>query len=206
MKTINKTKMTAIIIMVILTLSTFMLMTNNTVQAQIADEQPVAGPIPIGVTPDREIETIAYLSFRPRPVGLGQPILVNIWIQTEILNAQQKFMQAHSVAITKPDGTIDVITIDSYLADSTAWFEYVVDQVGTWTLQFNFLGMYFPAGRYYNGYIVTNSTGSNQADNHYYMPSSDGPYELEVQEDIVYSWPPADLPTDYWTRPVSPEH
>ncbi len=206
MKTINKTKMTAIIIMVILTLSTFMLMTNNTVQAQIADEQPVAGPIPIGVTPDRLIETISYLSFRPDPVGVGQPILVNMWIQTEVLSASQKFIQAHSVTITKPDGTIDIITVDSYISDSTAWFEYVVDQVGTWTLQFNFLGMYFPAGRYYNGYIVTNSTGSNQADNRYYMPSSDGPYELEVQEDIVYSWPESPLPTDYWTRPVSPEH
>ena len=26
---------------------------------------------------------------------------------------------------------------------------------------------------------------------------------LTVQEDFVYSWPPAPLPTDYWDRPAS---
>jgi outer membrane protein assembly factor BamB len=38
----------------------------------------------------------------------------------------------------------------------------------------------------------------------YYTPSSVGPYEFTVQENMVMSWPPAPLPTDYWTRPVSP--
>ena len=40
----------------------------------------------------------------------------------------------------------------------------------------------------------------------YYEPSSTGEQTLTVQEDIVYSWPPAELPTDYWTRPVTAEH
>ena len=200
-----KTKIITIITIALLTVSTMTVFLNTTVNAQIADEQPVPGPIPTGVTPDRLVETLARFSFRPRPVGVNQPILINIWIQTETLNAHQKFTQAHSVTIVKPDGSQEVITIDSYISDSTAWFEYLVEQVGTYKLTFNFLGMYFPAGRYLNGFRVDNSSGSNSPESIYYQPSSDGPYDLEVQEDIVYSWPAADLPTDYWTRPVSPE-
>ena len=37
-------------------------------------------------------------------------------------------------------------------------------------------------------------------------PSSDGPYTFVVQQDVVGSWPGSPLPTDYWTRPVSPEN
>jgi hypothetical protein len=38
------------------------------------------------------------------------------------------------------------------------------------------------------------------------MPSSTAEQELVVQSEQVLSWPPAALPTDYWTRPVSPEN
>jgi len=149
------------------------------------------------------VDVIAYLSFRPNPVGVGQTILVNIWV-TPPLNPM-RFHQDYTVTITDPDGNEDVITMDSYCADATAWFEYVVDQVGTWTLKFDFLGTYFPAGRYYNGYVVTNTTG-NLLDSAYYPADSTVEQELVVQEEQVLSWPPSPLPTDYWTRPVSLEN
>jgi hypothetical protein len=96
--------------------------------------------------------------------------------------------------------------MDSYLGDGTAWFEYTPDQVGKWTIKFDFLGMYYPAGRYYNGYIVTNTSGTQFSLSSYYQPSSDGPYDLVVQEEQVSSWPASALPTDYWTRPVHPHN
>jgi hypothetical protein len=34
-------------------------------------------PLPAGVTPGATYETIAYMSFRPNPIGLNQPLLVN---------------------------------------------------------------------------------------------------------------------------------
>ena len=199
----------SLIIITILMLETVALMTNtplDTVNAQLATQQPVSGPLPSGVTVDATINTITHLSFRPRPVGLGQPFLVNIWMQPPI-HAQRMFIQAFTVTITKPDGTKDVVgPLDSYTGDGTAWFEYIADQVGNWTIKFDFLGMYYPAGQYYNGYIVTNTSGTKFTSTVYYEPSSDGPYNLVVNDEQAASWPASSLPTDYWTRPVAPHN
>ena len=129
---------------------------------------------------------------------------MNMWIEATTLSASYKHFQAYKVTFTKPDGTKDVIMKDSYVADTTSWFEYAPDQAGEWTVKLDYLGQYFPAGRYLNGYIVTNSSGTSITQSVYYNPGSDGPYGLVVQEQQVLSWPPAPLPTDYWTRPVSP--
>ncbi|MCX8178179.1 MAG: hypothetical protein N3F10_07825, partial [Candidatus Bathyarchaeota archaeon] len=37
-------------------------------------------PLPSGVTPDHRVRTVACLSFRPNPVGVGQPVLINAWL------------------------------------------------------------------------------------------------------------------------------
>lgn len=196
---INKPKFATTIIIVLLLTSAFMLM-SNTAQAQSTDE-PVSGPLADGVTPDVIESTRAFLSFRPTTVGVGQVILVNLWLNPA--THQSRYHPDYEVIITDPDGNEESIFIDSYQADTTAWFEYTVDQVGTWTLQFVFHGTYFPGGDVAGGYgeaaIVT--LGSV-----YYEPSSTEKQELVVQEDIVYSWPESELPTDYWTRPISLEN
>src|SRR5450759_555489 len=97
--------------------------------------------LPTGVTPDMTITTKAYLSFRPNPVGVGQTIIVNMWMDPG--PSVTRFFRDFTITITKPDGTKDVKTLNSYFADSTAWFEYVVDQAGTWKLKFDFSGAYF---------------------------------------------------------------
>ena len=167
-------------------------------------------PLPAGVTPDLTAETAAYLSFRPNPVGVNQVILVNMWV-TPALHVS-RYLSDYKITITKPDGSSDIVTIDSYRADATGWFEYPVDQIGIWTLKFDFPGGYFPAGNYtiYQGAYETRQTVGDEIyefpESCYYAPSSTGEQTLIVQEDIVYSWPESELPTDYWTRPVSPEH
>ena len=40
----------------------------------------------------------------------------------------------------------------------------------------------------------------------YYKPTSTSERTLTVQEEMVYSWPESDLPTDYWTRPAVKEN
>ena len=158
-------------------------------------------PLPAGVTPDVTLDTSICLSFRPNPVGVGQPIIVNMWMNPPV--AVTRYLSGFKVTITKPDGTQDVKTLNSYQADSTAWFEYVVDQVGTWKLKFEFPGGYFPAGNY------TMPAGTSQVGftesytkSCYYKPSSTPEQKLVVQGDAVFSWPPSALPTDYWTRPA----
>jgi hypothetical protein len=188
-------------------------LTTVPVQAQIirAAEQPVSGPLPAGVTPAVTIHTTASINIRPNPVGVGQPFLVNIW--TTPAPAVNRMQYGYTVTITRPDGTKDTLKMDSQPHDGASWFEYVADQLGTWKLQFSFAGTYHPAGRYFDGYIVTaNSTvidpeqsfrQPNTYDSVYYEPSSTPEQTLTVQQELVSSWPPSPLPTDYWTRPVT---
>jgi hypothetical protein len=218
----RKTKLTASIAIVLLMTTAFMLMAtplfaqdeegphggssqlpSDWSTGNYAEEQPVSGPLPTGATPELERSTEAFLSFRPNPVGLNQIFLVNLWTSPSV--HVERFHPNYKVTITKPDATVINLTMNSYCADATAWFEWIADQTGTWTLKFDFLGTYFPAGRYFNGWIVTNTTGSVLG-SAYYKPSSTAELTLEVQDDIVYSWPPSPLPTDYWTRPIPPEH
>ena len=162
-------------------------------------------PLPSGATPDETYETIAYLSFRPNPIGVGQPLLVNLWFQPPL--HATRYFKGLSVTFTRPDGTTDNIgPINTFQGDATAWFEYVTDQVGTWKIKFDFPGGYFPAGNYSVTAAYLYGNVINFTKSVYYKPSSDGPYEFVVQDAQVLSWPPSPLPTDYWTRPVSPEN
>ena len=205
----QKTKLMSILLMIILTLSTFIVFTTTLVSAQNEYDNLYEGgsmPLPSGVTPDLTLETISYLSYRPHTIGVGQTFLVNIWLQPPLHIA--RYFSGYTVTITKPSGAeIEVGPIDSYRGDTSAWFEWIADEAGTWTLDFDFPGGYFPAGNYTR---IARYGGSDTVygfdESVYYEPSSDGPYELEVQEDIVYSWPESAIPTDYWDRPVSPEN
>lgn len=178
-----------------------LLMQNNSVEGQLAPTQPSSGKLPTGVTVDFTVKTVPYISVRPSTVGLSQQILVNTWI-IPAPNNQRAFTDL-KITITKPDSTQDIITMDSYPADGTAWFEYVVDQVGEWKFKFDFPGMYFPAGRYLAGEIITASTGGIVYTSAYYEPSSTAETTITVQNEMISSLPESPLPTDYWTRPIS---
>ncbi len=161
--------------------------------------------LPSGVTPDMELKMDPYLSFRPNPVGIGQPILVNVW--TVPGPSFVRYFTDLKVTLTKPDGSTEEVVFDTFRADSTGYFEHVVDQAGTWKIKLDIPGQFFPAGNY------TMPEGTSQAgytDSYtrslYYKPASTAEQTLIVQEDMVPSWPMSSLPTDYWTRPVPPEH
>jgi hypothetical protein len=165
----------------------------------------IPGPLQSGITADVEVETRAFLSFTPNLIGLNQELLVNIWLNPAL--HVSRYFKDYTVTITKPDGSTDVVKIDSYRADSTAWFPYIVDQIGTWTLKFDFPGGYFPAGNYTTAEgAVMGGRVTSFTESVYYKPSSTPVQNLTVQEDMIYSWPPAALPTDYWSRPISPEN
>ena len=59
-------------------------------KAQIAATQPTVGALPTGVTPSITISTVSYLSVSPNPIGVNQPLLINVWTQPPInINRQQ---------------------------------------------------------------------------------------------------------------------
>ena len=192
----------AIIVTVLLMASiTLMTMPVQPVKAQVALTPEVAlrypeqirdsgVPLPPGVTPSLTLDTHPFLSFRPNPVGLGQTIIVNIWLTPALYPS--RYHEGYTVTITKPDGTKDTIVKDSYFADATAWFDYTVDQVGTWTLKFDFPGGYYPSGIYCRpgseappgitgvGAGTTTDRYWNFTESVYYKPSSTPEQQLVV--------------------------
>jgi hypothetical protein len=187
------------------------LVTITPLQAQSL-EQPTSGPLDPSKTVDVATYSQAYLSVRPSPIGIGQIFLVNFWV-TPAPDANRKYLD-FEVTITRPDGSTHLIKMDSYVADGTAWFEYMADQIGQWTFKFKFPGVYFPAGFYVAGEVVAETgqggffgTGGSMYDESVYVPPSETPeITLIVQEEMVESWPQSPLPTDYWTRPVNTEN
>jgi len=200
----NRAKTTSAVFFVLMMASVTLLanVSVQPVEAQLHAQQPYTGPLKTGDTADITIPTGAYLSFGPNPIGLGQPILLNLWVAP--CPATQRTFRDYKVTITKPDGIKNVLTPESYTAEATAWASYIADQVGTWKLKFDFPGMYFPAGYYLNYNRVANTSGNIYIWSMYFEPSSTEEQTLTVQSDMVYSWPPAPLPTDYWTRPAQP--
>jgi hypothetical protein len=200
-------KMTAITL--ILLMASIALMAIPVKAQQYTNLQEGGGiPLPSGVTPDETYPVLARLAVRPNPIGVGQPLLVNVWAEPPIHISH--YFKDYTITITKPDGTKIVKVIPSYRGDSTAWFEYTVDQVGTWKVKFDFLGAYFPAGNYttvrVEGQHIDVSTVTSFPKSVYYQPSTSPELEVVVQQEIVVAWPGSPLPTDYWTRPISPEN
>ena len=200
----NKKTKTLALFTTILLLASIMSMVMPLKAQEDAYGYPELESLPQGVTPEYTFDKIAFLSFRPNPIGVGQSLLVNLWTTPGTYHAF--YMHDYKVTIQKPDGSTQEVVLDSYLGDCTAWFEFTPDQVGTWKFKFESPGTYIPAGSYVDRPGVLTSGNYTLPHSVYYKPTSTDWQELEVQEGFVFSWPPSDLPTDYWTRPISPEN
>jgi len=159
--------------------------------------------LPSGVTPGATYSTIPYLNFAPTTIGLGQSILINMWIEPPIY-VEREFYNAYTITLTNPSGsTITLGPFSSFQGDTTAYTTYTPDAAGNWTIQSNFLGGYFPPGNYTGiGGVFLESSILNCPLGVYYSPSSSAVYKLTVQPSLIASWPPSSLPTSYWSVPV----
>ncbi|MFC1487029.1 PQQ-binding-like beta-propeller repeat protein [Thermoproteota archaeon] len=211
---INKTKITAIFVITILITSVFLLMMPTIVQAELAAKQPYSGPLKSGDVADGTFDTDVWISIRPNVIGVNQPVLINAWA-TPASNAQRRLHDFH-IIINKPDGTTDEYTLDTEIDTAATWMEYLPDQVGEYTYKVDFPGTFHPAGYYNNGEIFTEASEAGSGYRNrpteytgstYYKPDTSPEYTFTVQEDMVFSWSPVmQAPTDYWERPVAPEH
>jgi hypothetical protein len=168
--------------------------------------------VPAGATASVTIATEAFMSVTPSPVGVGQTLLVNLWL--EPASHFQRFFSGYTVTITKPDSTVETVgPLNSYQGDTTAWFNYVPETVGEYKFVFNFAGNYFPAGYYFNGIVYPSiaaigpyTAGMFNAptylDSAFYQASHSPTTTVTVQSAMVASWPAIPLPTDYWWRPI----
>ena len=149
-------------------------------------------PIVKAHDPPWKIPTTAYMNISPNPVGVGQTVFVVVWLDrtpsgTSVSN-DIRFMN-YQLTIIKPDGTEDHYTWPVVTdTTSSAYTTYTPQQVGNYSVRFDFPGQVF--------------TWSGAYQNDTFNPSSRTLPLVVQQEELpnpVTSYP---LPSEYWTRPI----
>jgi hypothetical protein len=156
-------------------------------------------------TPAWEIPTYSFISVSPNPVGVGQKVNVNFWVNLPPPTASAQYgdrWTKMTVIVTKPGGTTE--TLGPFTSDATGgtFTTYTPAVVGNYTFQFVFggetiLGNNLPAGTLPSAYAEVGD---------YYKPSNSNVFKVTVQQEPIGYPPVVPLPTNYWTRPIYGEN
>jgi hypothetical protein len=147
-------------------------------------------------TPAWDIQSFAYVSVAPSPIGVGQTVQVYMWVDIPMPSAAVSNdirRHGYQLTITRPDGTTETHSWD-IISDTTGiqFWTYTPDQIGNYTLFFQYAGQtYTWSGTYQNDTMKPASAKTT----------------LEVTQDQLPS--PIDsypLPAEYWTRPIEGEN
>ena len=152
--------------------------------------------------PPWEIDTFAFISAAPNPIGVGQTVLVVFWIDKLPPTAQGPNgdrWRGYEVTITKPDGNIEQRGPFTSDPVGLAYFTYQPDQVGTYNFQFSFPGQVLAEG---DNPFMPNIAFVDD----YFKPSTSSKTPLVVQQDPIQPYPDAPLPEGYWDRPIDAEN
>ncbi|MEM2703019.1 MAG: PQQ-binding-like beta-propeller repeat protein [Candidatus Bathyarchaeia archaeon] len=145
------------------------------------------------------IYPVAYLSFRPNPIGVNQTLLVNVWVSPSCPWGLK--LRNYTVEFTKPDNSKFIYgPFDAIQSENTAWFEIKVDMIGKWKLKFK------SPEQLVEGYYTPWPPGPLKWGSFLYKACESPEMELIVQKEPVPGWPPSDYPSSYWTLPVHPEN
>jgi outer membrane protein assembly factor BamB len=146
--------------------------------------------------------TFSFISVSPNPVGVGQTLRVNFWVNQPPPTASAQYGDRWTnmtVVVTKPDGTKQ--TLGPFTSDDTGGThtDYVPTTVGNYSFQFFFGGYTIqdlnPATPYPPG-VHSAFYGD------YFEPSQSNVFTVTVQQAPIASAPVTPLPTNYWTRPI----
>jgi outer membrane protein assembly factor BamB len=162
-------------------------------------------PLASAHDPPWTLDTWAFISVEPDPVGVNQPVFVTMWIDKVPPAAVGPWgprWHNFMVEITRPDGTTE--TLGPFDSDSVggAWTQYTPDQIGTYDFVFTFPGQTVenenPAPIFTPAVITTGAFINDT------YRASTASTSLVVQEQpIERIYGPAPLPTEYWERPIS---
>ncbi len=94
-------------------------------------------------TPALNIQTYSFISVSPNPIGVGQKVDVNFWVNQPPPTASAQYgdrWQNLTVAVTKPDGTTS--TLGSFTSDATGGTvtTFTPSTAGNYTFQMFFGG------------------------------------------------------------------
>jgi outer membrane protein assembly factor BamB len=149
-------------------------------------------------TPAWQFTTVAYIAAAPNPVGVGQQALIFVWLdytcQGVSIDNNIRFRN-YQLTITRPDNVNETITWPICTdPTSSAYTPYTPNQVGTYTLTFNFPGQTYDYGAAYP---------ANAAYNNDTYTASSATMKLVVQQDPIPKLPATPYPTEYWARPIN---
>lgn len=144
-----------------------------------------------------EIPTYLFIRAEPSPVGLSQPIYLNLFLSkptaTAGMGSTGDLYTGLTVTITAPDGTKS--TMGPYTADATGGvggLSFIPTQLGNYTFQGTYPGQTLSKGSgttaQYNGYVESPSTSIVDT--------------VTVQQDAIPTYVSPPLPTQYWSRPI----
>ena len=167
----------------------------------------IAFPTAEAHTPVWSIQTTAYISAEPNPVGVGQNVeivmLLN-WVFPGALIQNNIRPHGFQLTVTKPDGTASVTTYDPYDPGSSRFILYAPDQVGNYTLKFVYPGevYHFPG---YNSTTASTAYLNDAYENDTFLGSS-ATTTFTVQANPIAAYQGAPVPSSYWTRPIFDEN
>jgi hypothetical protein len=180
----NKTKISAITFVLILTISAIL----------------VALPTATAHDPPWEIPTYSFVALVPNDYsGVGQQVVVVYWLNLIMPTAVGAYGDrwTQTVEVTKPDGSKQTLGPATSDPVGGGWFLYTPDQVGTYTFVAQFPGQVLTGEPAH----PTNPRGTDYINDKYLASTSDPAY-LIVQQDSKEPFPEAPLPTEYWERPI----
>ncbi len=159
-------------------------------------------------TPAWNIVTHAYVAAFPSPVGVGQTVYVDMWLDKVIDGADlSNDIRFHNyqLTITDPDG-VETKETFAVVSDPTSNYvhSFTPDKAGKYTFNFT-----FPGQKYEFTTLLVNMfapPGTPPSPSQYlgdtYLPSS-ASTTITVQETPIEGYPAAALPSEYWARPIN---
>ncbi len=158
-------------------------------------------------TPPISIPTWAYLSVTPNPVGVGQELFVNFFLDKAPPTANAQYgdrWHNFKVTVTTPDGITKNLPLGK-AANSDAvggsWATYIPTVAGNYTFKFSFPGQTLTGEN-----PSRSGTSSPEFVGDYFEPSESAPVTVTVQDEKIPYLPMTPLPTGYWQRPIYSEN
>ena len=158
-------------------------------------------------SPPWQIPTYSFCSVSPNPIGIGQQVNVNFWVNEPPPTASAQYGDRYhnmTVIVTHPDGTKE--TLGPFSSDATGGSHttFTPSVTGNYSFQFVFGGDTItdenPATP------ITNPSQHSASYLDYFMPSVSNVFTLAVQQSPISYAAVSPLPTNYWTRPIYGEN
>ena len=146
--------------------------------------------------PAWDIPTFPHIYAATDPIGVGQQAYVYMWLcptyADTAVNNDYRFHN-YKLVITSPTGKVteqNFATCED--TTSNQGTSFVPDEVGVYTLKFEF------PGQYVDDY--SHRSNSQYSGDHYMAGSATTTLTVQEEEIQLIPYPP--LPTEYWTRPI----